>query len=225
MGAESLNYSNREEALRNFSNLYQGYIDEIQNLQSQLSDKTIGINIDTNLRQVSQEMSDFMKAMSIFSEYPERVASAMGKLSRGESIHPNNDTDGRVLEAANILRNIAYHAEGGVNDYTGLAMLHGTRQRAETIFNASQSKELYNMVKTGDFAKLVAQRTIGEISKSLKSTNTTLRANSGISSNSDRIININEIIIKADNPQQFHDQFMQEIGRYWKVQLTENKVR
>lgn len=226
LSAENGNFANREEALRNFSSQYQSYIDQIHNLQSQLSDKTVEINIDTNLRQESQDMADFLKATRILSEHPWGVAEMLESLSRGEAIYPNNDTDGKMLEAANILKNIGYHADGGVNDYTGLAMLHGERQRAEVVFNASQAKELYNMVKTGDFAKFVAQRTISEIFKTLNSANSsTLRANSNISNGSDRIININEMIIKADNPQQFHDQFMREIGQYWKVQLTENKVK
>ena len=40
-----------------------------------------------------------------------------------------------------------------------------------------------------------------------------------------RVININELTIKADNPKQFHDQFEKEMGQYWKIKLTENYVK
>ena len=40
------------------------------------------------------------------------------------------------------------YANGGVNDFTGLAMLHGTPSAAETIFNSSDSKKLYDYVHT-----------------------------------------------------------------------------
>lgn len=38
------------------------------------------------------------------------------------------------------------YAEGGVGDKTGLAMLHGSSTSAETIFNAADSKKLYEVV-------------------------------------------------------------------------------
>jgi hypothetical protein len=110
------------------------------------------------------------------------------------------------------------YATGGAVDYTGVAMVHGSKTSAETVFNASQSKELYNMVKSGSFVNVVADKAYAGLSNAISKMNSN-------TDNSSRIININGLIIKADNPQQFHDQFMREIGQYWNVKLSESRVR
>lgn len=38
------------------------------------------------------------------------------------------------------------YASGGINDYTGLAMLHGERQKSEVVFNAEDAKKLWQYV-------------------------------------------------------------------------------
>lgn len=45
---------------------------------------------------------------------------------------------------------IKYFAQGGVADYTGMAMLHGTPNHSETVFNARDSKKLYDLVHNAD---------------------------------------------------------------------------
>ena len=42
---------------------------------------------------------------------------------------------------------IPQFSEGGIMDYTGLAMVHGSNSNTEVAFNSSQAKKLYNMVK------------------------------------------------------------------------------
>lgn len=50
------------------------------------------------------------------------------------------------------------YATGGVNDYTGGAMLHGTSSSVETIFNAEDGKKLYDLVhNTKDLADSIAE--------------------------------------------------------------------
>lgn len=50
------------------------------------------------------------------------------------------------------------YASGGVNDYTGGAMLHGTSSSVETIFNAEDGKKLYDLVhNTKDLADSIAE--------------------------------------------------------------------
>ena len=51
----------------------------------------------------------------------------------------NSESDAR-------LRKAGFYADGGTAAYTGLAMLHGTKQKAETIFNANDSAKLYDLV-------------------------------------------------------------------------------
>jgi len=40
-----------------------------------------------------------------------------------------------------------YYKDGGVNDYTGLAQMHGNPSSVETIFNAQEGKKLLSLVK------------------------------------------------------------------------------
>lgn len=42
---------------------------------------------------------------------------------------------------------IPQFSEGGIMDYTGLAMVHGSNSNTEVVFNSSQAKKLYNIVK------------------------------------------------------------------------------
>lgn len=46
-----------------------------------------------------------------------------------------------------LLKIIQGYDKGGVADYTGLAMLHGTKQKSEVIFNSSDAKKLYELVR------------------------------------------------------------------------------
>lgn len=49
-------------------------------------------------------------------------------------------------------------ADGGSSTNTGLAMLHGTYQKSETIFNAEQSKRLYDVVNNNrDLSKIIGE--------------------------------------------------------------------
>jgi DNA repair exonuclease SbcCD ATPase subunit len=42
------------------------------------------------------------------------------------------------------------YQSGGIDDYTGLANVHGTPNRVETIFNSAQGKKLYDLVANKD---------------------------------------------------------------------------
>ena len=67
---------------------------------------------------------------------------------------------GKVVGAAvgSALGKLFGFASGGVNDFTGPAMLHGTKAASETIFNASDSKKLYDLVHgTPDLADKLAR--------------------------------------------------------------------
>ncbi len=76
------------------------------------------------------------------------------------------------------------------------------------------------MVRSGDFSAMVAERAYQGFATATHQLNY-----NGNTDNSNRIININGMVIKADNPVQFHDQFMREIGNYWQVKLTESRVK
>lgn len=198
---ENSSYEQRLNALANFKNQFSIYTDEIAYYASQISNIEANINIDSNVHQVANEMGDF------FDTY-RAAMSAIGSGIVGQ------------LQLANAVTALRGYSTGGTADSTGLAMLHGTKQKAETIFNAEQSKRLYDMVKTDSFSNLVAQRAVDGITRALGS-NQTINNSSNVGST----IHIHEMVIKADNPTQFHDQFIREIGQYWKIKLAENRVK
>lgn len=217
--SENSSYTDREQALKSFVENYSGFIDEIQGLQRELADKSVTLSLNANTSEARRELAFFFKD---YKNGLVKIADLM-KLDpslrqQGLELYARLQTGGDIDEELDKLEFGGSHANGGVVDYTGFAMLHGEKQRAETIFNAQQSRQLYDMVKTGNFSKLVAQKAIEGLKGAKMSNLTTNNSN-------DKIINIQNMTIKADNPTQFHDQFMKEIGQYWRVQLAESKVK
>ena len=208
---EQDSYETRESNLRTFASQYESLIDEIQGYQSEINGLTIPVTVDDwDARQeMAKFIDDYRDAIMSMQEALDNSATGYGIV--------NSAWDARLADAANEMRRGSY-ASGGVVDYTGVAMVHGSKSRAETVFNASQSRELYDMVKSGTFVNQVADKAYAGLSTALSKINNT-------TNNSSRVININGLTIKADNPQQFHDQFMHEIGHYWDVKLSESRVR
>lgn len=69
-----------------------------------------------------------------------------GDSSGGSSSHsPSSDSWG-----TNPFRDIRGYSSGGTADYTGLAVLHGKKTSAETIFSAANSKKLHDLVNNTD---------------------------------------------------------------------------
>lgn len=57
---------------------------------------------------------------------------------------------------------VKQYATGGVNSYTGTAMLHGTPYKSEVIFNSSDAKKLYDIVHNTRNIASVVGKTIGD---------------------------------------------------------------
>jgi transcription elongation factor len=70
--------------------------------------------------------------------------------------------------------------------YTGLAMLHGSKSSAETVFNAEQSKKLYNLIN--------ANTTESLLSKIFKKSADTVAKNSNYSGSPNISLSINSPI-------------------------------
>ena len=224
---EANSFVSRELNLLAFKEKYTGYMDEIASKQAELDsvadslanlqdvangldDVSISVNVSTAKARddMAQFIEDYREGVMLMSQALEESSTGYGIV--------NSDWDARLAEAANRMKR--GYATGGTVDYTGVAMVHGSKTSAETVFNAAQSKELYNMVKSGTFANVVADKAYAGLTSAMGKINN--------ATNSDnRIININGMVIKADNPKQFHDQFMQEIGQYWNVKLTESYVK
>ena len=199
--AESDSYETRESNLRTFASEYESLVNQVHDYQNQLDALTINVNF--NDKEARQKMNQY------FEDY----ANAVDVMSRAL-----DDTPKGMHLWLDQVKGILGFSKGGAVDYTGVAMVHGSKTSAETVFNASQSKELYNMVKSGSFVNVVADKAYAGLSNAISKMNSN-------TDNSSRVININGLTIKADNPQQFHDQFMREIGQYWNVKLSESRVR
>lgn len=108
---------------------------------------------------------------------------------------------------------LAGFANGGVVDSTGLAMLHGTKQKGEVIFNAADSKKLYDLVHgTPSLIANIAKQA-GQIAgfNSTKASNT--NANS---------INVNIGQVVANNPQELTRNLDTHLDSYFRRKLTQS---
>ena len=65
----------------------------------------------------------------------------------------------RLVETLKIKK----FARGGVASYTGLAWMDGTSGSSEVAFNAAQANELYNIVKSGNFGKMVTDNILSSL--------------------------------------------------------------
>ena len=63
----------------------------------------------------------------------------------------NSQYQGRVSDIEKALNNIGFYDKGGKIDYTGLAMVHGSKDKPEYVFNYDQFKDLAKMIATYQF--------------------------------------------------------------------------
>lgn len=56
-----------------------------------------------------------------------------------------------VKTQVHVAKKVNKYADGGIVDYTGLANVHGSPNSPEVVFNATDAKKLYNIVRSIDF--------------------------------------------------------------------------
>lgn len=124
----------------------------------------------------------------------------------------NSAGDAALLEK---LRQMGYYADGGVNNYTGLAMLHGTAQNPETIFNAKDSAKLYELVHNTPniMASMVSQAS--QLIPNLTNTN----------NNTANSINVNIGQVVANNPMELTRNLDTHLDSYFRRKLTQGYVQ
>lgn len=66
---------------------------------------------------------------------------------------------------------IRKYARGGVNTTTGLSWLDGTKSNSEVVFNSSQAKQLYDIVRNGDFGQMIGENALSGIKDVLSQIN------------------------------------------------------
>jgi TP901 family phage tail tape measure protein len=110
---------------------------------------------------------------------------------------------------------LAGYADGGVNTSTGIAMLHGTKQKGEVIFNASDSKKLYDMIHG-------TPNLLADVVKQANKITGFSPVNNNNSTNSVSV-SIGQIV--ANNPQEFTRGLDVELDKYFRRKLTESYVQ
>ena len=110
---------------------------------------TGAITYDKNV-DYSAKIAEYKKQGAPASEIAKLEAQRAAKI-KGENLNP----DGTKKTSSTLKKK---YATGGVNDYTGDAMLHGTPSSVETIFNAEDGKKLYDLVHNSkDLADSIAE--------------------------------------------------------------------
>jgi TP901 family phage tail tape measure protein len=157
-GIESSAYSDRLTALQDF-------IDKYNKLASQLG--LPELNVPT-LKTVSTGSSSSKGAKGYNETNNNEINSILDKMAKNsQNWHNVSDSEKKKLAQENQrlgeeLRkkgvdaqynpstgkwNVLKYDEGGVIDYTGLAMVHGKPNNVEVVFNAEQGKKLYDFVR------------------------------------------------------------------------------
>ena len=98
------------------------------------------------------------------------------------------------------------YANGGVIDYTGKADVHGSPSKPEVVFNSSEAKKLYNIVRNMSLNNTLPQlqnADISEITKKISDNiSQTINTNSQVTNNSYQWV-LTGNTIKADNYNEF----------------------
>ena len=65
----------------------------------------------------------------------------------------------RIMESLEIKQ----YARGGINNITGLAWLDGTNANSEVVFNSAQAKQLYDIVRNGNYGEMISKNILNNI--------------------------------------------------------------
>lgn len=68
-----------------------------------------------------------------------------------------------IIQSIMNSMHIKKYARGGVNTTTGLSWLDGTQGSSEVVFNAAQAKQLYDIVHSGDFGRMMGENILSEL--------------------------------------------------------------
>ena len=142
------------------------------------------------------------------------VAAGVGAAAMGGMF---NQTANDIVDAINqIMSSINGYSSGGVNDKTGIAMLHGTKQKSEVIFNAKDAAKLYEYVHSTPnlVTSMLHQTKLNGLSDLAKTNNT-----------SNNSVNINSINVYANNPSELSRGLDKEIDQYFQNKLTQNYTK
>ena len=160
------------------------------------------------MKQYNNEMAESAESAS------QRMCAAYGAIAVALGELENELGSGAIgglgLGLSTVIR--GSHAKGGVADYTGLAMLHGSKSNPETIFNATDSKKLYDMI----------HNTPNVMASMMKQATQIAGFNpSNVSNNTANSINVNIGQVVANNPQELTRNLDTHLDSYFRRKLTQ----
>lgn len=213
---EKSNLDRREANLKTFKDNVRDIIDKITEKQGEvdritasldnLEGKSIGVDVSvTGVDQLEKAADASMKL----------TASAMMFRQIHEKAEAKEAVENVGNEMVKALNEILGFAEGGTVDYTGLAMVHGRKNAPETVFNANDSKKLYDLVHSTP--NLMADM----MAKATKLSGFNL-ANTG---NTTSTVSIGAINVYANNPTELANGLDKQLDKYFQTKLTANYTR
>lgn len=218
---EPLTLENRGRAFDTFKTKVTGAIETITAKQGEVDRLTSSFDGLTGDYGISFSIAG-VDQLQQATELAERLAVATS-LANG-TFHANNISDivkamGLGYTDADLVNSWikeliqGEHAKGGVADYTGLAMLHGTKQKSETIFNANDSAKLYDMVH--NTPNLMADM----LNQATKLSGFKLSSNENTNNSS---VSIGAINVYANNPTELTQGLDKTLDRYFRTKLTQS---
>lgn len=231
---ENSSWQDRENNLLNFKNTYKTYMDEIISKNGELTSVTDRINGLTealnSMGNIDLSGIDSLEAELVAMEaYADSIKSIQDRLaesstgygivnSAGDAALVNanySDVQEQIKFLEAMLKNLRGYSTGGVNSYTGLAMLHGTQNGSEVIFNASQARKLYEYV---DKTPNLISAALGESWRLARGGFSSVNAGTNVN------MTINKMVVEAKNPEDFSKQFRTNIEKYIQTEFTKSQV-
>ena len=159
------------------------------------------------IKQYNEEMAESAENAS------NRICAAYGAVSAALADLQGHTAVGVGGAAALLLGIKGSYADGGVNSSTGIALLHGTKQKSETIFNATDSAKLYELVhNTPNLIASMAQQATRLAGFNPANVNNNSTANN---------INVNIGQVVANNPQELTRNLDTHLDSYFRRKVTQ----
>ena len=207
--------------------MFEDYKTSITNAATEVSNKLSGLSnglSDFNLNEKSTYEDILQSTRDFVNEYTELWAKA-NNISITSILKTKSDSLDKVLSASKTILNtigeslglkvkLKGYSTGGVNTQTGVAMLHGTSQNPEVVFNSSQAKELYDIIKGGRASQYIADSLKG----SMRDTINNIKTENNKSVNYSPTINYNIDKVNAES----YDSFRSYLDRYTKETLAQS---
>lgn len=203
---ENSTLQERQNNINNFANNYRNAIQSITDKQGEVD----------RLQQALNELNDTKVNLDVNAS---NIQSAAEALERAASKMWQTTYDlGRTM-ADSVFAKIPIfgsHANGGVVDYTGTAMMHGTKQKSEVVFNAADASKLYQYIHTTPNLIASAISNAGRL-------NMAMNRNSSINNNNG--VTISHMTVVANNPTEFSRAFQREMTNYLDLSFMASKVK